>query len=454
MTTEKPPYRVPTMAEISALPPNGFDAVSTFSGCGGSSLGYRMAGFRVLWANEFVEAARDTYRANAAPCTVLDGRDVRDVTGAEILAAIGKTRGELDLFDGSPPCASFSTAGKREKGWGKVKTYSDTEQRADDLFFEFARLVDEVQPRVFVAENVSGLVKGTAKGYFKLILARLRAAGYRVSARVLDASWLGVPQARQRLIFVGVREDLGVDPVHPRPLPYQYTVRDTLPWITDQGVIHDTSGNDPAVDCTDRPIRTITTGHGNSGHYQIHGRGPDLLIRDVTNAGVARMEARSVDEPIPTITAGGIGSANSTQVSVGWPAGPRYDTDGVPHDPETGQRIALVGVLAREWERTRQGQNSDRYYSLARNHPDEPSQTVTARGGAGAAAVTHATERRKFTLGELRAVGGFPPDFVLTGTYQQRWERIGRAVPPVMMSHIAVAIRDEVLTPLRASGAI
>jgi DNA (cytosine-5)-methyltransferase 1 len=86
---------------------------------------------------------------------------------------------------------------------------------------------------VFVAENVSGLVKGTAKGYFLEILAALKASGYRVTCRVLDAQWLGVPQQRQRTIFIGVREDLNLEPAHPKPLAYRYSVRDALPWISD-----------------------------------------------------------------------------------------------------------------------------------------------------------------------------------------------------------------------------
>jgi DNA (cytosine-5)-methyltransferase 1 len=82
-----------------------------------------------------------------------------------------------------------------------------------------------------VAENVSGLVKGVAKGYFLEILAKLKACGYRVGCKVLDAQWLGVPQARQRTIFVGVREDLGKEPVFPKPLAYRYSLREALPWI-------------------------------------------------------------------------------------------------------------------------------------------------------------------------------------------------------------------------------
>lgn len=359
--SDKPPYRVPSMAEIAEIPPNGYTAASTFSGCGGSSLGYRMAGFRVLWASEFVEAARETYRANAPDYTILDGRDIRQVQPAEVLDATDLDVGDLDLLDGSPPCASFSMTGKRQKYWGEVKAYSDTKQRTDDLFSEFARLVRGIQPRVFVAENVSGLVRGTAKGYFIRILAELRDCGYQVRAKLLDAQWLGVPQARQRLIFVGVRSDLDLEPAFPDPLPYRYSITDAAPGIAD---------------------------------------------------------------------------ADST-------------------DPETGADISIERfAIGPEWIRLAPGQVSTRYLNLIRAHLDRPSPTVTALGGnVGAAAVAHPSRPRKYNLRELRAICGFPPDFELTGTFEQRWERLGRAVPPLMMQRIAAEVRDQVLDrlPARAS---
>ena len=97
-----------------------------------------------------------------------------------------------------------------------------TQQRREYLFFlffEYARILEGLQPRAFVAENVAGLVRGKAKGYFKLILKRLKDCGYNVRAAVLDASWLGVPQSRRRLIFIGFRDDLGIAPQFPKPLP-------------------------------------------------------------------------------------------------------------------------------------------------------------------------------------------------------------------------------------------
>lgn len=439
--TEKPPYRVPSMEEIRALPWNGFNAVSTFSGCGGSSLGYRMAGFKMLWASEFVPAAQETYRANAAPYTVLDTRDIRGVTGQDILDAVGLGVGEIDLFDGSPPCASFSTAGKREAGWGQVKKYSDTKQRTDDLFFEYARLIEQTQPRTFVAENVAGLVKGTAKGYFKEILARLRACGYRVSARVLDASWLGVPQSRNRLIFVGVREDLDMSPAHPAPLPYQYTVRDALPWILAQGDNGGFGGG--AMRAADQPSPTIgaTTGTGNNRFPPSRVIAEPRYVYDPSGDFGA---TAPLDLPSPTL----VNRSRTFQI--------HGEAKPVTHDPETGQALSIKGfAVGEEWAKLRPGEKSQKYFHVRRQHPDRPYDTVmAAQGDVTITGPCHWAEARKLTLGELRAIGGFPADFVLTGTYAQRWERIGRAVPPVMMSHIAAAVRDLVLVPLREAGTI
>lgn len=384
----KPAYSIPTMSQIAALPWNGFNVASTFAGTGGSSLGYRMAGYRVLYANEFVPAARECYRANAAPHTVIDGRDIRQVQPADVLDACKLREGELDVLDGSPPCSSFSMAGSRSKGWGKVKKYSDTAQRTDDLFFQFTRLLKGIRPRVVVAENVAGLVRGVAKGYFIEILRALKECGYRVTAKVLDAQWLGCPTSRQRLIFVGIRDDLGIDPVHPRPLPYNYTIRDALPWLA--GV-----GTAKGIVTADQPCPTIMT-HGNR---------------------FTQSERTAIDAP--------------------------------PVEPECDITRFAIG---KEWDKMgRPGTQSDRYFQLVRPRLDAACPTITAEGGnTGAAGVTHPTERRKFSIAELKLLSSFPADFDLTpaGNYARQWERIGRAVPPVMMSHVARAVAEGLLCKL------
>jgi DNA (cytosine-5)-methyltransferase 1 len=109
----------------------------------------------------------------------------------------------------------------------------------------------------------------------------------------------------------------------------------------------------------------------------------------------------------------------------------------VEPSPDLG---AAIGV---EWDKLRPGESSDRYFNLVRPDPDEPVPTVTQAGGnLGLASVTHPTERRKFTIAELRRLCGFPDDFVLTGSYGQKWERLGRAVPPPMMRAVAAALAE------------
>jgi len=193
---------------------NCYKVVSTFSGCGGSSLGYTLAGLKVVAANELVPAAVETYKANF-PTTLLFDKDIRTITGKEILDNIGLKVGELDVLDGSPPCQSFSMSGLREEKWGEVRKYSDITQRTDDLFDEYIRLVSEIQPKVFVAENVAGMAMGGAKPYFAKTFRALEACGYHVSCRLLNAQYFGVPQHRPRLIWIGVRKDLNVLPSHP-----------------------------------------------------------------------------------------------------------------------------------------------------------------------------------------------------------------------------------------------
>lgn len=204
-----------------------FNVVSLFAGAGGSSLGYKMAGCNVLLAVEFLGYQAKTYKANNPGTFVLE-KDVRNVTGSEILNAIKLKKYQLDILDGSPPCNSFSMSGKREKHWGLEKTYKNKKQISDDLFFEYVRILRELMPRVFVAENVKGLCMGNARGYFNIIYKKLVESGYNVRAKVLNAKYYGVPQSRERVIFIGVRNDINVDPMFPTPSNQVICTKDAL----------------------------------------------------------------------------------------------------------------------------------------------------------------------------------------------------------------------------------
>lgn len=234
-------------------------------------------------------------------------------------------------------CSSFSTAGKREEDWGKEKAYSeDKVQRTDDLFHEFCRALRAFKPKTFDAENVSGLVKGMAKGYFREIAKHLEDCGYVVAAQLLDASWLGVPQARQRIVFVGVRKDIakkyGFKPVFPKPLYRQVTVRECLPDIA--------------------RIKTKV----------------QSVIKYVDS-----------NRPNSTITA------------------------------------------------------------------SDSLTSPTAKFSDGGYIETFGGEQRKYDIDELRVICGFPKDFKLLGTYEQQFERLGRSHVPVQMYWVCKTIADEIL---------
>jgi DNA (cytosine-5)-methyltransferase 1 len=253
--------------------PNAPTVISTFAGAGGSSLGYSMAGFRELLAVEWDPNAVATFKLNFPDVPVYHG-DVAKLSVEDVLARTGLQPGQLDVFDGSPPCQGFSTAGKRDMG-----------DNRNQLFREYVRLLRGLKPKAFVMENVSGMVKGKMKLIFVEILKELKASGYKVSARLLNAMYFGVPQSRQRMIFIGVRDDVGKAPSHPAAETRPIAVREA--W---KGVVIDRSGCEltplyqkywrmagqggsvGALKSTkrlriDSPSPTITKSEGNGGLY-------------------------------------------------------------------------------------------------------------------------------------------------------------------------------------------
>lgn len=187
-----------------------------FAGCGGSSLGYQLAGFRELLAVEWDDNAVETFRLNFPGVPVYHG-DIAKLSGEECMKLAGIGPRELDVLDGSPPCQGFSTAGKRR--------FTDPR---NSLSEEYVRLLRELQPRAFVFENVTGMVKGVMKQAYLQIIASLRACGYRAKGQVMNAMYYNVPQSRERVIIIGVREDLGIEPSHPKPQAIPVPAADAL----------------------------------------------------------------------------------------------------------------------------------------------------------------------------------------------------------------------------------
>ena len=179
---------------------------SCFACGGGSTMGYKLAGFDVIGFNEIDPKMAECYITNHNPkYTYIE--PIQDFKNRDDLP---EELYNLDILDGSPPCSSFSMAGNREKDWGKEKKFREgqKEQVLDTLFFDFIDLAKKLQPKIVVAENVKGIIQGDAKAYVNKILIDFDKAGYYVDYKLLDASKMGVPQKRERVFFYAIRKDL------------------------------------------------------------------------------------------------------------------------------------------------------------------------------------------------------------------------------------------------------
>lgn len=203
-SNHKFPYKW-TLADANFTKDKG-KVFSCFACGGGSTMGYKLAGFDVIGCNEIDPRMMEAYKANHNPkyafLEPIQTFKDRDDLPEELY--------NLDILDGSPPCSSFSMAGNRDEDWGKAKKFREgqAEQILDTLFFDFIDLGKKLQPKVIVAENVSGMLVGTAREYVRQILNAFDEAGYYIQWWLLDASKMGVPQKRERIFFIALRKDL------------------------------------------------------------------------------------------------------------------------------------------------------------------------------------------------------------------------------------------------------
>lgn len=206
----KPPTCAWSLSDLESIKKNNFKVMSTFSCGGGSSMGYSLAGCEVIAANDIDPEMAWHYQHNLKTkyyflCPII-----------ELLTKdLPKELFNLDILDGSPPCSTFSISGSREKDWGREKHFREgqSKQILSDLFFDYLNLIDRLKPKVAIAENVKGMLFGNAKGYVKMIIARFREIGYRPQLFIINSADCGVPQTRERIFFVAIRDDIKVSPL-------------------------------------------------------------------------------------------------------------------------------------------------------------------------------------------------------------------------------------------------
>ena len=371
-----------------------FTYISFFAGGGGSSCGYKLAGGDCRFVNEFQQVAVNTYLANW-PETPHICDDIKNITGQQIMDMTGLEVGELDILDGSPPCPPFSMSGTKQKGWNKEKVaYGMKQQNIEDLTWEMIRITGEMKPKVVVCENVKGLTMDYAKQHLDRMVKDFEAEGYTTTYKVMNGIHFGVPQKRQRVFIVSVRNDV-LD-------------RIGMPWMLISSLFPEGADEEPTLEDAIGDLRLDNENRVEAVE----------LIEAMKKSAKYKWMKRLPKNP-------------DRVVSVGDDVvGPWYDKV-IAHRKKWGKSIP---------------EKKTSFYQSRRVPWHQASHTLSEQGLQTSLAVhLHAEEDRVYTTKESKRIMTLPEDYALTGKLNEQLARIGLMVAPMMMAYLAESIYEKVL---------
>ncbi len=361
--------------------------IDLFCGAGGLSEGLRQAGFTPRVGVDFDKHAASTYRHNHPGVPVIEG-DVAKVTGEQLFRLAG-TR-DIDLIAGGPSCQGFSTHGKRIQ-----------DDPRNFLFKHFVRLVDEVKPKMFLMENVRGMLT-YAKGEFRRqIEVAFEEIGYRTDFTQVLAADFGVPQMRHRILFIGTRVD-EIELSFPAPT-HGDGIKGLRPYVTLAEAISDLPlmGQDYASQSRDYASPP-------QGPYQVYAR-----------SGAPTEVTMHVGRPLSK-------QASSLAAHIGQGQGLRAAPVGVLPERFKKMRTIANGQLRRDC--------TTLYYRL---DPNKPSYTITCNyKNVASGPFLHPLEDRAISHREAARCQSFPDHYQFLGASFPR--QIGNAVPPLLAKAIGM----------------
>lgn len=371
-------------------------AISLFCGAGGCSLGFKQAGYSILYANDKDSAAVETYKKNF-PETTCSNEDIDELDFENILNELGVKSGEVDILIGGPPCQGFSTAGSRF--WDDPRNH---------LLKSYVNALKVIKPKWFLMENVEGLLTSNKGTYIYEAAKAFIELGYLIRVEKVYSQEYGVPQRRKRVLVVGNR--LGHDFKMPEPTikvsgqifrNSHVTISHAiggLPTATNDKEAALSPANTPSYD----EFEAILRGHAKkiTDHYfpvingiqlkRISALGPGQTMKDLPE----NLQHESFKK-----------RAN------------RRVADGMPTEKRGGAPSGLKRLIA-----------------------SEPSLTIT---GAATRELIHPIENRPLTIRESARIQTFPDDFDFCGNASQKIQQIGNAIPPILARIFAEHIRDD-----------
>jgi len=240
----------------------GDAVVSLFSGIGGLDLGFKNAGYEIVFANDYEKWLKETYEKNHN--IELKIQDINDLESREIP--------DCDGIIGGPPCQSWSLASNHLRG---------SKDKRGAVFYEYIRIIKDKKPKFFVAENVPGIISSRNIEEFRGIISKFKRMGYNVKYEKLNSSYYGVPQDRKRVIIVGIKDDLNIDYKFPEPESKKTTQKEFLKGMP---------SSKPTDGDAHKPIELELPNH-------------EHFVGDFSSRFMSRNRVRKWDEPAYTVQA-------------------------------------------------------------------------------------------------------------------------------------------------------
>lgn len=365
----------------------GRTCVDLFSGAGGLAVGFRQAGWAVLAANDLDKEAGTTFRLNFPESAFFEG-PISSLTATAVLAACGLKKGELDCLIGGPPCQSFS--------------YNNHQRSAADdrarLFECYLRLVEGLNPKTLVMENVPGIKTIDDGKVVAEIERRLKELGFESHLEILSAEKFGTPQVRRRVFIVATRLDKTPARLIPKPKKQARLVRveqaiGDLPKLVNGGGEHVTDRS--KVDATTQFQRSIR-----GGARKLHNH----ICHALTSVNMNR----------------------------------------IVHVPEGGNWLNIpFDLLPAGMQRAKKSDHTKRYGRLSRKGL---ASTVLTKCDPHWGAYVHPTQHRTISVREAARLQGFPDSFKFAGEHlSHQYEQVGNAVPVTVAKAIGAAVKAHIL---------
>lgn len=357
-----------------------FNCIELFAGSGGLGTGFVKSGFNIISANDIWEPAGKTYTINH-PNVKYIVKDIAKLTGDELLENTGYSKDDVDVIIGGPPCQGFSTLGKR---------FIDDPR--NKLFKEYVRIVSEIKPKFFVMENVAGILSMERGKVLENILKSFQQIGYNVKYKLLNAAEYGVPQKRERVIFIGTH--LNKDIKHPEKTHSTTGEKGYKRALTLWDAICDLPQSD-TEDITEYRIEPYN-------EFQAIMRGNCKVI---TNHQPPTHNEKAINmmKYIPT-----------------------------------GKSVWDVEDMPKEFMPTSGYGNT-----YARLNPNEPGMTITRNFSCiSSSRCIHPYSNRGLTAREAARIQTYPDDYVFMGSKTDIHLQIGNSVPPILGEKIANTIKE------------